>query len=162
MATLNMGVSYNTLNKSKLSPSKKLILSFVSIVLIGIAATFAYATYYSDQAQVRRLVSTYYMAQSVGDLEKMKAMETAQLQSSSGSVLGESTTRGGKEKTDKSKLSIVGIKLHSESGAVTGQINTQDTDVLASPPVLVQVLKIEGKWKINVFNIGLLTREEAQ
>ncbi len=163
MSNLSTGVSYNTLNKSGLSPSKKVIISFVSIIVVGAAATLGYTRYYSDQAKVKRLVASYYTAQANGDTRKLKSMETTRLQSASTNVLGASTEREGGEKRDNGKLSIVGVKLYPDSGAVAGLIDDNSgSDVTASPPVLVHVIKENGSWKVNLFNIGLLSSDGAK
>lgn len=145
--------------------ARRKIFILVVMIFISTGAVTAYNSYFSQNAKVSRLVKTYYAAQLKGDTKKMATMETPALQKVAYGVLGASTDNdSNKSKKEDRSLELVATKLNKDTGAVTGLIKSSEKSETDSgnTPFLIQVVKIEGNWKIGVFNIGLISNEDMK
>ncbi len=165
MSKLMNGVSYNTQTQNRLSPSKKLVISFVAIVIFGTGAVLGYSLYYSEAAQVKRLASAYFAAQSNNDQKKMKSLASQSLADTQSQVLGisssESSSTQKREKPYKESFEVKGAKKVLEKWLLLGDITYTDSKT-EKTPVLVQAVKEDGKWKINIFNAGLVSYDDMK
>lgn len=141
------------------SIKKKIGIGILSLALLG-TGVFTYQKNFTDKAQVNRLVSSYYLAESKGDSKKLASMESKVLKKTPGVTLGASTDASDKTfQKPATNTAIVATKLGKSSGAITGRIatkNSKDTGI----PFLATVVKEDGKWKINLFNVGLVTKDD--
>lgn len=144
------------------SVKKKLGLALFAVVVVG-SLGFGYRTYYSQSAQVNRLVASYYKASVNGDTKKLSSLESKSLKAIPNTVLGAKTTNSSDDNQDvpKRDLSISVTKLNKKVGAITGRITTEES-TLQGTPFLAAVIKEDGKWKIDVFNIGLITPDDLK
>lgn len=136
-------------------------LSLLALAVLG-SLGYGFRTYYSNTAQVNRLVNTYYATQNNGDIAKLKTLESKSLREVPYGVLGDNTSKSssGKDSKDNQKLTIVATKLNKKSGAVGGEI--KEAGSTQGTPYIAQVVKEDGKWKISVFNIGLITKDDLK
>ncbi len=157
MFTQNYTNQYNGFADNNKGRLKNISIGLLSLTLLVALGGISYRSYFSSNAQVNRLVQTYYEAQSKGDNKRLASLESKALKQLPGVTLAASTDAG--EARSETEAKIVATKLGKKSGAITGRITTEDSKAEGTP-FLATVVKEDGKWKINVFNVGLITKDD--
>lgn len=165
MGKFSYGTSFNTSAIRYDGNSNKRMILFVGLAMIFVsAATFGYLNFNSDSAKINRVASAYFNAQAKSDKNKMKSLETTSLNNLSSQVLGESTDVKNKAEIkieDQQQFNVTNRKIENDSAYLLADLTYKDSKT-EKTPVLIKLVKEDGKWKVDVYNIGLITNDEIQ
>lgn len=147
--------------KNRITSIIAIVLALVLVIVLG---TLGYKKMLSPEAKVKSIVQSYYKAQSGNNLKETAELESQRLKAVTAPAEITDGQQTQEKKSDErsdttGKLSIVAVELSENTGTVTGQIKSEEKDI-ESIPVLIQLVKEDGKWKVDLFNVGLVQQQQ--
>ncbi len=129
---------------------KKLLILLALLVTVGgaVGGVLFYNNYTSDKSTVSRLVQQFYVAEVKGDKATLKDISSASLRYDLINL-----TLSPDKNAQVPKLELVGTTVIKDSAGITGLIHEGKRSI----PVVAKANRIDGSWRISLFNAGLIT-----
>lgn len=137
-------------------PRRKIVLTALLTIALVVLGYLAYNRYFSTKAQIKNASIAFLNSLYTNDQTKLNSLlSTSEKNSQEFAVFQKSL---GRQTTKVDSITVSSVVIKSKTTGVSGRVkfhgDDKDTD---GTPYVLRFIQENGSWKIDLFNIGLIT-----